>query len=143
MGSYKKVVVLIILFTVAAVWVFSQPQEETIRAKEDPELKASINTCDGITERAAANLVAIVEFQKLEIAGRKAHVFKMCMQDHGYIENPNWLAYSKPIAKAAAVKMNVSIDAALESLRRESMMTALGEQGRPTYWMLKKPAADQ
>ena len=31
----------------------------------------------------------------------------MCMQDHGYIENNNWLTYSRPIAKGIAKETEV------------------------------------
>ena len=103
-------------------------------------LQATINQCDDITERAASHLVAIVEFQKLEIAGRKARVFKLCMQDRGYVENTYWLKYSTLAADKVAKSTNVSIDEALENLRREDMKMPMGERKRPTYWVKSKSA---
>lgn len=138
MAQYIKATVLIVFIVAATVWFVSQQQEEVINLKEDPALKAAINSCEGITERAAADLVAIVEFQKLEIAGRKAHVFKMCMGDRGYTENPSWLTYSKPIASITSKETTVSADATLESLRRVDMFIASGEQKRPSYWIRRK-----
>jgi len=103
----------------------------------DQALAMAVNTCDGITERAAKDLVAVVEFQKLEIAGRKARVFKMCMSDRGYQQNPDWLSYSTPLAKQLAQETDVSTDAAIESLSRTDMMAATGDDKRPAYWVRK------
>ncbi len=127
--------VMILLLCLWAVYVRYQQPSTDAKVTADPALAATVNSCDGITERAAKDLVAVVEFQKLEIAGRKARVFKMCMRDRGYIENPDWQTYSVPLAKKLAKEINVSDDAAIEQLSRTDMMSALGEGDRPNYWI--------
>lgn len=142
MTTLNKVYVLLTILLIAfAVWLFNFSQEEEVKpSPEDDVLTAAINACDSVTERAASHLVAVVEFQKLEIAGRKARVFKLCMQDHGYIENKDWLKYSTPLADKVAKETNISIDEALENLRRANMMQANDEKDRPTYWSLHNQA---
>lgn len=102
---------------------------------ENTALKEVINQCNDITERAAAHLVAVVEFQKLEIIGRKARVFKMCLQDHDYIENKQWLTYSQPVAEKAAMEKNTSVNEALENLRRADMVISTANSDKPIYWI--------
>lgn len=94
--------------------------------------------CAGIAENAVANLQAIVEFQKLEILGRKVNVMRRCMADNGFEENPLWLAAAKPIAKKNATNLNLSEDEALENLKRESMYIFSVANKKPLYWQLKK-----
>lgn len=98
-------------------------------------LQDDINACDTITEKVATNLVAIVETQKLEIIGRKAHVFKLCMADHGYVENPAWTKYVAPIAEKTAKQSNISIDEALENLRRKEMVQFAPAKNSPAFWI--------
>jgi hypothetical protein len=59
------------------------------------------------------------------------------MADHAYIENPKWLAYGAPIAKANALKQGISEDEAIENLRRLSMMDFTVSDQRPIYWTAK------
>lgn len=110
---------------------------ETEKVHADAKLTSHILDCEDITEKAAAHLKAVVEFQKLEIAGRKAHVFKQCMHDRGYIENPEWLTDSKKNARSTAQKSQISIDEAIENLRRLHMQQSEWEAGRPHYWVVK------
>lgn len=92
--------------------------------------------CVGISENAAAHLVAVVEFQKLEIAGRKSRVLLNCMNDHGYFENPAWISYASPIAKETASKTGVSFNEAIENMRRISMLEFKVNKQAPTFWLL-------
>ncbi len=133
----KRLGVLAVIAAICIGWWYISLQQKgsTPSVAVDSALVAAINTCDGITERAAADLVAVVEFQKLEIAGRKARVFKMCMRDRGFIENVDWQTYSRPLAQQLATASNVSTDAAMESLSRADMMLASGEDSRPSYWV--------
>ena len=136
--SATKLSILITIFAVifAAGYFYSkQNQIIEVAPMENPSLVTTINDCDEITERAASHLQAIVEFQRLEIIGRKARVFKLCMQDHGYTENNRWLTYSLPIAKDEAHRSGMSVDEALENLRRSDMKMASGESKRPAYWV--------
>ena len=139
MTILKKIsILLILLLLIFTAWYFAiYLKEEVVIAEEDPALTMVINECESITERSAAHLVAVVEFQKLEIAGRKARVFKMCMKDHDYMENRHWSAYSIPVAELVANETKISVNEALENLRRANMMVAKGEQDRPPYWVMR------
>ncbi len=130
-------IVLLFIAATAFFYAFSQ-KKAVVLAPEDDALKMAVNTCEGITQRSAAHLVAIVEFQKLEIEGRKARVYQLCMQDHGYIENQEWLTYSTPLAEQVAKETSISVDEALENLRRANMVVAKNVQGRPPYWTVTK-----
>jgi hypothetical protein len=143
MTTFKKTLlfILIVLILGGVFWIYTQQKVVEPKLKSLPQsienaaLKEVINQCGDITERAAAHLVAVVEFQKLEIIGRKARVFKLCMQDHGYIENKYWLTYSQPVAEKAAMDSNISVNEALENLRRADMAIAHGDSDRPVYWV--------
>lgn len=130
------------LFTTIAVAsclsACTDSQENATLAQANKPLEIAILDCEDITEKAAKHLVAVVEFQKLEIAGRKAHVFKQCMHDRSYMDNPEWLVFSQPVANKIAHESQVSVDEALENLRRLNMMTAYGEAKRPPYWIRQK-----
>jgi len=138
MTLFKKIQFVIVVMVLAfCVGFFIEAQEvEPLKdTKAVSALQATIYQCGDITERAAAHLVAIVEFQKLEIAGRKARVFKLCMQDRGYIENISWLKSRTLAAAKTAKSTNVSVAEALENLRRGDMKKPTGERNRPTYWV--------
>lgn len=130
---WKKLTLLICLINCLSAC--TDGQESAALEQTNKPLETAILDCEDITEKAAKDLVAVVEFQKLEIAGRKAHVFKQCMHDRGYIESPDWLAYSQPVASQIAQETQVSVDEALENLRRQHMMHAYGESKRPSYWV--------
>ena len=146
MTTLKKILLLILLVLIlgGVFWVYTQQKVVEPNLKSQPQpientaLKEAINQCGDITERAAAHLVAVVEFQKLEIIGRKARVFKMCMQDHDYIENKDWLNYSQAMAEKTVIANDVSLNEALENLRRADMVIAKGEKDRPVYWVKKE-----
>lgn len=103
------------------------PPQKTLLAKTGDD-------CAGIADNAVANMSAVVEFQKLEIKGRKMHVVRSCMKDKGFIENPSWLAYAAPLAHANALKQNISEDEAIENLRRKHMMIFNETPQQPMYW---------
>lgn len=131
----KKIgLVFLLIAVVFGISFFYTNQEQVTPAlsEKDIALSTTINDCDEITERAAAHLKAVVEFQKLEIIGRKARVFKLCMRDHGYKENKQWLDKTLPIAKKEANAANISVDEALENLRRADMKLA---DKKPSYWI--------
>lgn len=106
---------------------FNQPQKKLL-AKVGDE-------CAGIADNSVANMSAVVEFQKLEIQGRKINVMRRCMKDKGFIENPSWLAYATPIAQSNAIKQSISEDEAIENLRREHMMIFNETFQQPVYWL--------
>lgn len=100
-------------------------------------LYLAINTCDGIAEKSVAHLSAQVEFQLLEIAGRKARVMQICMNDQGFIENPAWVKYAEQVAQKNANAQQVSINEAFENLRRKSMFLSDTSENTPIYWLGK------
>ncbi len=104
----------------------------------EPKVKTALqkagDECASIAENAVANMNAVVAFQMLEKEGRKINVMRRCMADHGYKENPKWLAYGAPIAKANALKQGVSEDEAIENLRRANMMVFAVSEQQPIYW---------
>ncbi|MFM9835060.1 MAG: hypothetical protein ACKVOA_03045 [Methylophilaceae bacterium] len=134
MKIWLSIWLLCLALLIAGAWWWHLNDEVDDNQLQKTVLQEDIYACDAITEKAAANLVAIVEEQKLEIAGRKAHVFKLCMKDHGYIENPAWTKYSAPIAENVAKQTNVSVDEAIENLRRVNMMQFNAEKGAPLFW---------
>lgn len=142
MTRTKKIGLFIVTIAVLGGVYFGYTQKTAVAPKaiETTALKEVIDQCGDITERAAAHLVAVVEFQKLEIIGRKARVFKMCLQDHDYIENRDWLIYSQPIAEKNAIEKHISVNEALENLRRADMVISKTDNDKPLYWVKGKKA---
>ena len=117
------------------LWTLYQTDGSEPKAKT--ALQKAGDECASIAENAVANMNAVVAFQMLEKEGRKINVMRRCMADHGYTENPKWLAYGAPIAKANALKQGVSEDEAIENLRRASMMVFAVSEQQPIYWTAK------
>lgn len=97
--------------------------------------------CVAISEQATAHMVPKVEFQKLELAGRKANVVVRCMQDRNFIQNPAWLNYAQPLANKHAAAQQISPDEALENMKRADMLIFTAAAGRPSYWLEIKSKA--
>ena len=119
----------------AYLWTLYQTDVSEPKAKT--ALQKAGDECASIAENAVANMNAVVAFQMLEKEGRKINVMRRCMADHGYTENPKWLAYGAPIAKANALKQGVSEDEAIENLRRANMMVFAVSEQQPIYWTAK------
>ena len=126
---------LIGLPLLAYLWMLYQTDGSEPKAKT--ALQKAGDECASIAENAVANMNAVVAFQMLEKEGRKINVMRRCMADHGYSENPKWLAYGAPIAKANALKQGVSEDEAIENLRRANMMVFAVSDQQPIYWTAK------
>jgi hypothetical protein len=128
----KKIWILLVLLMGAGAFIWKEVGSLT-QVKTKSQLEKVGDECAGIADNAVANMVAVVEFQKLEIQGRKIHVMRLCMADNGFQENPSWIEYAKPIAQKRAVQNGWSLDEAIENLKRSDMMVF--EQGRhPPYW---------
>ena len=112
-------------------------QTEDKQPKVNATLQKAADECAGIADNAVAHMQAVVAFQVLEKEGRKINVMRRCMADHAYIENPKWLAYGAPIAKANALKQGISEDEAIENLRRANMMVFAVSEQQPIYWTAK------
>ena len=80
-----------------------------------------------------------VEFQRLELAGRKANVVVRCMNDRNFVQNPAWLKYAQPLAMKNAAEQNISQDEALENLKRHDMLVFTPVKEHPSYWLQSKP----
>lgn len=94
--------------------------------------------CVAIAEKATAHLIPKLEFQRLELAGRKANVVVRCMADHGFYQNPAWLRYAEPIATGMASEQHISADEATENLKRTDMLVFETRPGKPVYWQYSK-----
>lgn len=133
-------VALAMLGLVYLIWFM--PQTEGNVSNQNSPLRLAINECDGITEKAALALPPpVVEFQKLEYAGRKARVFRLCMHDRGYEENAVWTSYATPLAEQQSSSGHVSKDEAIENLRRADMVRLEPAPKVPEYWaLISKPS---
>lgn len=110
-------------------------QEMTALAKAGGE-------CVAISEQATAHFTPKLEFQRLELAGRKANVVVRCMADRGFSQNLDWLKYAEPIAARVAVAKQISLDEAIENLKRKDMLDFTSHDNKPVYWQqVKKPVA--
>jgi len=94
--------------------------------------------CVSISERASAHLVPKLEFQRLELQARKANVVVRCMADHDFYQSSAWLKYSEPIAAMNSSELNISVDEALEKLKRVDMLVFEPVSNKPVYWQYVK-----
>ena len=139
----KYIIAIVAFVAMLAFWVAYQNDfsMSPSAAEKYTDLMKMGDRCVGISENAAAALVAVVEFQKLEIAGRKSRVLLNCMNDNGYFENPAWLSYATPIAKETANKTGVSFNEAIENMRRASMLVFEAKRNEPIFWLQTKAKA--
>lgn len=112
---------------------FSTMSLQNYQAQNSALSKAG-GECVAISEQATAHMVPKLEFQKMELAGRKANVVVRCMQDRSFQQNPAWLRYAQPIAAKNAVDQKISPDEALENLKRADMLEFEVPSGKPLYW---------
>lgn len=136
----KRLMMLVVLIvTFVGIYLlssrhFASLTEESTVTKDASALRKAVDDCAGIADNAVAHMTAIVEFQKLEIQGRKINVIRRCMADHGFIENPEWLQFATPVAHENAIAQKISDDEAIENLRRKAMMELDESSNRPIYW---------
>lgn len=97
--------------------------------------------CVAISEQATAHFMPKLEFQRLELAGRKANVVVRCMADRHYHQNPAWLTYAEPEARKITLDTNISYDEALENLKRVDMLIFEPQQNKPIFWQYQKAFA--
>lgn len=139
-----KTFVIAVLLLIAAWWVnyfggidiFSastQGQRQQISA-----LTKAGDECVAIAEKATAHLIPKLEFQRLELVGRKANVVVRCMADRHFYQNPAWLKYAQPIATKASSEQHISIDEAVENLKRADMLVFEPAVNKPVYWQYVK-----
>lgn len=123
----------IIICLVLAILYWRNLHEDVAESVPHTPLAQSINQCDLIAGKAAANLPEALPFQKLEKAARQAHVLERCMQDLGYTENPAWAESAHIDAQRTAQAQHISTDEAYETLRRAAMLQA-EKVGQVSYW---------
>lgn len=111
--------------------------EQHNQQKNQALIKAG-DECVSISERASAHLVPKLEFQRLELQARKANVVVRCMADHDFYQSPAWLKYSEPIAAMNSSELNISVDEALEKLKRVDMLVFEPVSNKPVYWQYVK-----
>ena len=128
-------IALVVLIIPAIIYWLVMSQLDSLNQPQKTLLAKVGDECAGIADNAVANMSAVVEFQKLEIQGRKINVMRRCMRDKGFSENPSWLAYATPVAHANAIKQSISEDEAIENLRREHMMIFNQSSQQPIYWI--------
>lgn len=126
-------IVVIAMLTGLGVLYWQNLHEDAPESLPHTALAQSINQCDLIASKAAANLPEALPFQKLEKAARQARVLERCMLDQGYAENPTWPAGARVDAAHAAKAQHISEDEAYETLRRTAMLQA-EKPGQISYW---------
>jgi hypothetical protein len=122
-----------------ALFNMSAPQS---KQKNQALIKAG-DECVSISERASAHLVPKLEFQRLELEARKANVVVRCMADRDFYQNAAWLKHAQPIAAKMASEQGVSVDEALEKLKRADMLIFEPESNKPVYWQYVKSATQK
>jgi hypothetical protein len=135
-----KYLALLLMLGVMGLYAFNLRDDDQPIARPLTALQQTGEKCLSIRDRATADIVPIIEFQRLELESRRANVLLRCMQDHRYTENPAWLTYTMPIAKANAIALNISTDEALETLKREQMTILVTDTKHPTYWIPTQPS---
>lgn len=139
----KTKLLLAVICIAAAVnfWLlppsFSPKQTNLEPTPAQKQLGQLVNRCSGIADKSVADKTVRVEFEQLAIEGIKANVMQNCMADNGFTQNPAWLSYAQPIAKANAQKNNTSLDEALTNLSRADMQIFEPRANQPDYWLKK------
>lgn len=140
-----KYIVLAVLF-ISGLWAVNYYTDfdfatMSLQQHEVPNsalIKAGTD-CVAISEQATAHMMPKVEFQRLELAGRKANVVVRCMNDRNFVQNPAWLKHAQPLAVKNAAEQNISQDEALENLKRHDMLVFTPVKEHPSYWLQSKP----
>lgn len=134
-----KYLVIFLFVGLGGLYAFNLlDDEQSNQVRPLSQLEQAGEKCSGIRDRATADIVPIVEFQKLELESRRANVLSNCMRDHGYIENPVWVSHVAPLAKKNASASNISQDEALEQLRRAEMQNFI-PSSEVSFWLVSKP----
>ena len=144
--KYFKIVTILALCIFAITYYVQNSDKKNsldlaVSAQEkskDSHLALTIDTCTGIADKSVAHLSAIVEFQKLEIAGRRIRVMQNCMNDKGFKENPAWVLFTESLLRKDAKSEDVSANEAYENDRRKDMFRYITTKNKPLYWIFAK-----
>ena len=136
-----KYIVIILTIAVGAVLIINfapiGSSKKTLTADEMRLIRIG-DRCAEIADKSVADKVAIVEFQKLEIASRRYQVISDCMHDNGYKQNPQWLRYATPLARINAEKQKISFNEAITTMGNTDMQQFSPNKNQPSYWMGNK-----
>lgn len=141
MKKYLKLAVALSLTIGLLVFLSSKLLQDTLASK--PPLKLSrlgwtIDDCQAIADKSIVNLAAVVEFQRLEIAGRRVRVMQSCMNDRGFVENPAWVKFTELVVQNSAKSSQLSVNEAYEQFRRRDMFVSSKVSGQELYWIPAK-----
>lgn len=138
----KILAVVLLLIVSWAVYYFSDaPFFDGSSQKQTSAIMKAGGECIAIAEEATAHINPQLEFQRLELKGRKANVIMRCMGDRHFYQSIVWLKYAEPAAKKIALDTNISYDEALENLKREDMLIFEPQQNKPVFWQYQKAPA--
>lgn len=129
--------IIVTLIVISVGVLYWQNLAEDLPLTQPSELMQTINQCDLIASKAAAELPEALPFQKLEKMARQSRVLDRCMQDRGYQQNPAWMTQANEQASKAAQANNISQDEAYETMRRQAMLQG-DDAGGLTYWVNKQ-----
>lgn len=134
--------IAITILIIAGAWFANEQDFFVSNAKviTDSALLQAGDKCANIATNAVAKLPIIVEFQRLEVAGRKARVMRQCMEDNGYVENARWVEANTAAALKVMKETNVSEYEALENMKRVAMYDFSANNRAPSYWAKTRPA---
>ncbi|KQT41268.1 MULTISPECIES: hypothetical protein [unclassified Methylophilus] len=132
MKTLKVIGLLAVILVISAGVLYWQNIHEDAPEVVHGELAQTINQCDLIASKAAAELPEALPFQKQEKFARQSRVLDRCMQDRGYQQNPAWVSSAKARASEIAHAQNISQDEAFETLRRQAMLKDAGAGA--SYW---------
>jgi hypothetical protein len=132
MKTLKVIGLLAVILVISAAVLYWHNMYEDAPEMVHSELAQTINQCDLIASKAAAELPEALPFQKQEKFARQSRVLDRCMQDRGYQQNPAWVARANARAGEIAHTQNISQDEAFETLRRQAMLKNDG--AGTSYW---------
>lgn len=132
MKAWQVAGVVVVMMVLGAGVLYWQNLHEDGSAASPTVLVQTINQCDLIASKAAAELPEALPFQKQEKFARQSRVLDRCMQDRGYQENPAWVAKAHARAGEVAHAQGISQDEAYETLRRQAMLK--DETASTGYW---------
>ena len=135
-----KISLILLAVLALVIYVINSKTNQSSKPNLTPaqaQLIAIGDKCLDFGERAVANDTPIIEFQMLVRLAKKTNVIERCMTDNGYQQNPAWLQYAQPIAKANAAKNQSSFNEALHHLTQSDMQIFNLIKNRPNYWIKK------
>lgn len=136
MKTIQVVGILAAALVIGVSVLYWQNLHEDGPAAKPSVLVQTINQCDLVASKAAAELPEALPFQKLEKIARQSHVLERCMQDRGYQQNPAWVTKATARAIEIAHEKSISQDEAYETLRRQAMLK--DEVAGTNYWRARK-----